>query len=209
MKITKLEHSGMIVEENGALLVCDPVEFDREIPELTMVEAVVITHGHSDHYQSTVLEKILQSNPDARVFTAVDVEIDGAEKVVHGDVRELPNFQLEFFGENHAEIVPGNYICQNIGVVINDRLINPGDSFDLPESTGENKLLLVANSAPWLRIVESMDFVRRALPKVVIPFHDALNSPFGNQVANNWLQKACDECGTSLKVLQVGESFEV
>lgn len=34
MQITKLEHSGMIVEKDGKKLVFDPVEFAETLPEL-------------------------------------------------------------------------------------------------------------------------------------------------------------------------------
>lgn len=209
MRITKLEHSGVVVEENGAFLLCDPVEIESQVLKLVNVEGIVFTHGHSDHYQPAVLQKFLQINPDMKIFTPDDMEVDGAKKVVAEMVEDLPHFHLEFFGENHAEIVPGNYICKNVGVIINDRVVNPGDSFETPDSMRNCEVLFVANSAPWLRIVESMNFIKEVMPKVVIPFHEALNSEFGNQVANNWLSKACDETGCELKVMKIGEGYEV
>lgn len=208
MKITKLEHSGIIIEENGRLLVCDPVEIEQQIPELKSVEAIVITHGHGDHYQPAVLAKILQNNPEAKIFAPEDVDIAGAEKVHGGDVRDVADFYLEFFGENHAEIVPGSFVCKNIGVIVNDRIVNPGDSFVVPENLENPEVLFVANVAPWLKIDESANYVKTVKPKVVIPFHNALNSKFGEKIVNNWLSKTCDECGVELKALGVGESFE-
>lgn len=209
MRITKLEHSGVVIEEDGAFLLCDPVEFGMKIPELTNVEGIVLTHGHSDHYQPAVLQKVLQANPGARIFTPEDMNVDGAKKVVAGDIEDLPHFHLEFVGESHAEIVPGNYICKNVGVIINDKIVDPGDSYEITENMKNRDVLLVANSAPWLRIVESMNFLKEVMPKVAIPFHDALNSDFGNQVANNWLKRACDESGCELRILNVGDSSEV
>lgn len=209
MKITKLEHSGIIVEENGALLVCDPVEIEQKIPTIQNVEAIVVTHGHGDHYQPDVIAKIMQANPEVKIFTTEDMGIDGAEKVRGGDVCDLPNFHLEFFSENHAEIIPGNYVCKNVGVVVNGKLMNPGDSFDSLRGVQNPEVLMVANTAPWLRIVESTDYIETVLPKVVIPFHNALNSEFGNKVVNNWLQKTCDKCGAELNTLNVGDSLEI
>ena len=63
MKITKLEHSGMILEKNGRKIVFDPVEFENKLPELDNVVAVVITHKHGDHLQVEKLNEIVAKNP--------------------------------------------------------------------------------------------------------------------------------------------------
>lgn len=52
------------------------------------------------------------------------------EKVEEDVVWNLGGIELRFFGHNHAAIVPGKVPCRNIGVVVNEKLVNPGDSFD-------------------------------------------------------------------------------
>lgn len=209
MELTKLEHSGLIIKNGEKRLVFDPVEFKETIPALEKVTAVVITHKHGDHLQMEVLEKILNNNPEAKIFTTSDTAplIDGAIIVRAGDIQELDGFELKFFGRDHAAIIPGQIPCENIGVVVNDRIVNPGDSFDLPDT--QANVLLVPVAAPWLKTHESMDFTEKARPKTVIPIHDALFSELGKAINGNWMKKACENIGAEYKELKSGERLSI
>ena len=67
MRITKLEHSCLIVEDGGDTLVIDPGSFTRPV-DADGVVAVVITHEHPDHWTPDQLRGILDRNPEAVVF---------------------------------------------------------------------------------------------------------------------------------------------
>jgi L-ascorbate metabolism protein UlaG (beta-lactamase superfamily) len=209
MKITKLEHSGLVVENNGALVICDPVEIVETLPALENVKAVVITHKHSDHFQPDVLAKIRASNPNAKIFTTEEnvANISGATAVVDGDIVNVEGFDLRFFGANHAAILPGVVPCQNIGVVINGTIANPGDSFDLPPEKVD--FLCVPISAPWCKVPESLDYLKSVQPKYAIAFHDAILSEFGSMISNNWLKSTSADLGVDYRVLKPGESMEI
>lgn len=209
MKITKLEHSGLVIEKDGQNLVFDPVEFTGIIPKIENVAAVVITHKHGDHFQPEILTRIINDNPGAKVFTTSDTAPLIANSVIAkaGDSYTVGNFKLDFFGKDHAAIVPGQIPCENIGVVVNDMLVNPGDSFDLPSIQG--KILFTPISAPWLKIVESMDYVEKARPQIVIPAHDAFLSELGEQISSNWVKKACETVGATYAELKPGNDLTV
>lgn len=207
MKITKLEHSGIAIEKNGEVLLCDPVEFTAKLPVFQNVVAIVITHKHSDHYQPEVVARIMAQNPGAKIFTTADAAINGATIVKSGDSAFAGSFKLDFFGKDHAAIVPGQIPCENVGVVIDDKIVNPGDSFDLPEV--KPHLLFVPIAGPWSKVCESMDFVEKALPNLVIPFHDAVLSELGSKFNNNWLGRACEDVGADLVVLGPNQSIEI
>ena len=209
MKITKLEHSGLAIEKDGETLICDPVEFTQKLPTFHNVAAIVITHKHSDHLQPEVLARILQDNPEAKVFTAVDAapSINGTIVVRNGDTYNVGEFKLDFFGKDHAAIVPGQIPCENIGVIVDDRIINPGDSFDLPNIKPE--VLLVPISAPWCKVSESVDFVEKTHPSIVIPVHDAVLSDLGKKFNGNWLNKTCESMGAKFTYLKPGDSVEL
>lgn len=211
MEFTKLEHSGCVVECNGKKVVFDPVEFTMKLPELENVVAVMITHKHGDHLQMENLERLLVKNPQARILTTADAasQIPGAEIVKNGDVVNIDSFELKFFGEDHAAIVPGQVPCQNLGVVVNDKIVNPGDSYDAPASPRNPELLLVPSVAPWSKLDEAMQYIRAVQPKMVVPVHDALLSDVGNGFYNNWLKRVCEEVGARFLPLMVGESIEV
>ena len=206
MEITKLEHSGIIIEKEGEKVIFDPVEFEETIPKLENVVAAIITHKHSDHLQIEVIRRIMNDNPGAKILTTSDAAslIDGSIIVKDGDTYEIGGFKLDFFGKDHAAIVSGQIPCENIGVVVDDGIVNPGDSLDCPNANVE--VLFAPISAPWLKIAESMDFVEKIGPNVVIPVHDALLSELGESISSNWMKKACDKVGAEYKNLGFGEN---
>ncbi|MBO7560514.1 MBL fold metallo-hydrolase [Candidatus Saccharibacteria bacterium] len=210
MEITKLEHSGIVITKAGKRIIFDPVEFEKTVPAFDNVVAVIITHKHSDHFQPAVLNRILGANPSAKVFTTSDTAplINNAIVVKAGDTYNVDGFKLDFFGKDHAAIVPGQIPCENIGVVVDDSVVNPGDSFDLPANI-EPQLLFVPTAAPWLKIVESMNYIEKAKPKMVIPIHDALLSELGETISNNWVKKACESEASEFVYLNPGESREI
>ncbi len=211
MKITKLEHSGIVLEKSGSKVVFDPVEFEKSLPNLEEVVAIIITHKHGDHLQKDQIERILRQNPTAKLFAVGDAgeDLPEAELLAADEVLEISSFTLRIFGHDHAEIVADEVPCQNIGVVVDEMLVNPGDSFDLPEMDRQIEVLLVPSAAPWCKVSEGMEYIKLAKPKMVIPVHNAVLSELGNNFNNNWLKKACDEVGAELKVLAVGESAEI
>lgn len=214
MKITKLEHSGCAVEDDGKKIICDPVQFEATLPEFTNVIAIVLTHKHPDHFQSEQISAIVDSNPGVRIFAPVDIDMNEVagrpvEKVEEGVVLDLDGMKLRFFGQDHAAIVPGKVPCRNVGVVINERFVNPGDSFDLPEMQEQIGVLFVPSAAPWCKVNEGMEYIRMAKPQMAIPVHNAVLSELGNGFNNNWLRVACEEVGAEFAPLSIGESVEI
>ncbi len=210
MKITKLEHSGLVLEKDGQKLVFDPVSYEMTLPELQNVAAIMITHRHPDHYQSERIAEIRAINPTAQILVPEDMdgEIADAKVVRPGDNLEVVGFMLQIFGGSHAEIIPGKVPCVNLGVMIDEKIVNPGDSFDLLDLNQQNEVLFVPEVAPWCKMSECMEFIRTAQPKVVIPVHDALLSPMGKNIYDNLLRVAVEEVGAEFAALSFGESIE-
>lgn len=211
MKLTKFDHSCIIVEKNGMKVVCDPVEFETSLPELDNVAAIIVTHKHGDHLQPERISAILDRSPEAQILTTADAveEFDRATAVHAGDSVNLGGFELRFFGQDHGEIVPGEVPCENIGVVIDNLIVNPGDSFDIPEDLAQPEVLLVPSVAPWCKASESMAYIEAVHPKIALPVHNALLSEFGNGVYNNWLRAACQKTGSEFAPLSSGESIDL
>lgn len=232
MKLTKLEHSGIVLEKGGEKLVFDPVEFAATLPELSGVVAIIITHLHGDHFQPEKISAILDRNPEAKIFapedaaTAIrnalgvanvtvvaggDEAFVGGDAVANGEVfaGNQEGFKLEFFGKDHASVVVGKIPCQNIGVVVDGELTNPGDSFDLLEMNGAVDVLLVPEVAPWAKISETMEFIKIAKPRLVVPVHDGLLSEMGKTIYDNLLRATCGEIGTEFAPLGIGENIEI
>ena len=68
MRLTKLEHAALLIEDSGDRLYIDPGKFTTPITESSGAVAVVITHEHDDHWTPDQLARIVQANPGVRLF---------------------------------------------------------------------------------------------------------------------------------------------
>lgn len=181
MKLTKYEHACFTVEKDGKLLVVDPGVFTHDLGSPTGVVAIVITHEHPDHFDIEKLRRIITQNPDAVIVAHASITAQVAElptrSVTTGERISVGPFGLEFFGGQHAVIHTSFPTIANLGVMIDDKLYYPGDSFALPDKPVGTLLLPV--SAPWLKVSEVLDFVSTIQAHRIIPTHDAILSDTG------------------------------
>lgn len=87
----------------------------------------------------------------------------------------------------------------NIGILINDLLYYPGDSFVLPGRPVDTLALPVA--APWLKISEAMDFLTQIRPRLAFPTHDAVLSQIGKELVDGRLNATAQEQDTTYQRL--------
>ena len=211
MKVTKQTHACLIFEQSGKKLVLDPGSYSEAQENLHDVLAIVITHAHDDHCFEAQLDRILATNPSAEIYCPSDVATRLANyqtKVVyHGDYYEIGPFSLEFFGDLHAVIHPSIPVIENRGVLINNLLYYPGDSFTQPDRKVE--MLAVPTSAPWLKMSEVMDFVQAVDHNQSMPTHNALLSEFGHALNNGRVKAITESKGGKFTYLLPGESIEL
>lgn len=212
MKITKFEHACLVVEERGKRLIIDPSGMTRDMGGVENVVAVVFTHVHFDHFAGEQVASIVARNPGAQFFGTDEVSAASPNvqiTAVHtGNVINVEPFSLQFFGEKHALVTGSKPDNQNVGVLVNGKLYYPGDSFETPGGAHPEVLALPV-SGPWLKIGESINFLRAVHPtRSCFPTHDALYSEAGQKIAENWLPDVCAELGVELKIVRPGESFE-
>jgi L-ascorbate metabolism protein UlaG (beta-lactamase superfamily) len=186
MKLTKFEHACFTVEKDGQVVVVDPGAFTMDFVVPENVVAIVVTHEHQDHFEPAKLHAIMDKNPNAKIYAHVDVTSQmqdlPAVAVDAGEVVEIGDFKLEFFGGKHALIHPSMPIAANLGVMINDSIYHPGDSFTLPNKPVD--VLALPVGAPWLKISEAIDFLNTVKPQIVFPTHDAILSEIGKGLAD-------------------------
>jgi L-ascorbate metabolism protein UlaG (beta-lactamase superfamily) len=211
MKVTKQTHACLIFEQAGKKLVLDPGAYSEPQDKLTEVIAVVITHAHDDHCYEEQLDRIIDLNPEALIYCPSDVakRLTNYNTVVvyHGDYYELGPFSLEFFGDLHAVIHPSIPVIENRGVLVNNLLYYPGDSFTMPDRKVE--MLAVPTSAPWLKMSEVMDFVTAVEHNQSMPTHNALLSEFGHNLNNGRVRAITESKGGKFNYLLPGESIEL
>jgi L-ascorbate metabolism protein UlaG (beta-lactamase superfamily) len=187
MKLTKYEHACFTVEAEGSIVVVDPGSFTTNLGTLQNVIAVIITHEHPDHFDIDTLVEISRNNPSVSIFGPSSIirlsgDLLSIKPVTHGQIIDLGPFHFEFFAGSHAVIHTDIPVIDNIGVLINDTLYYPGDSFILPGKPVD--VLALPISAPWLKLSEAIDFARSINPRIIFPTHDAPLSDIGNDLVD-------------------------
>lgn len=210
MKLTKYQHACFTLERDGQVLVVDPgtLSNDFSVPDSAVV-AIVITHEHPDHFSLDAISAIVAAHPDATLYAPGDLveqlpDTVKTQGVAAGDSVSVGPFTLEFSGGEHALIHPDTPMCANVGVLINDSVYYPGDSFAQPPKQVETLLLPIA--APWMKTAEGMDFLVGLSPKLAIPTHDAVLSDAGKLFVDNWMSKAADSVACEYRRID-GESI--
>ena len=177
----------MIGIERWICACCPPKKRSRNGPTVTSSPAVTVSTG----------------NPDAAAASDFPVET-----VQAGDEREVGPFRLRFFGGKHAEIHRSIPIIDNLGVLVNDALYYPGDSFAVPEGV-DVQVLAAPAGAPWMKIGEAMDYVVQLAPKRAFPTHEMLLSTAGKAISNARLGWAAEQGGGEYLPLEPGDTIDL
>jgi L-ascorbate metabolism protein UlaG (beta-lactamase superfamily) len=214
VRITKLAHSCLLVEERGLRILADPGGTYFTLPDdLEDIDVVLITHQHADHYDQNALEKILRRSPNARIFTNKGVGAllskantsyslleDGGRVTVEG-------VTMEAFGSRHATLLHEIPVVDNTGYLIADRLFLSGDALTVPSKQVE--ILAVPLAGPWLRLSEAVEYAGKVSPRHCFPIHEAvLREPLSSDIAR-WAQKSFEAIGTKYLIIEPGNSTEI
>ena len=212
MRITKLGHSCLLIEENNARILTDPGLFSSGHENLINIDAILITHEHPDHCDPESLFTILSKNPSAIVYTNSGVaEILKKAGIPyrlleHNQSTIVKDVNIEGFGENHAIIYPSIPVAKNTGYLIGNRIFTPGDSYTIPGKQIE--ILALPVWAPWLKISEAIDYAKQVKPKVAFPIHDSVLNTAGSTVSHKWPGQVLPEAGIEWIIIENGESKE-
>ncbi|MDA7799064.1 MBL fold metallo-hydrolase [Aquiluna sp.] len=209
MKITKYEHAFLSIELERKSVLIDPGSYSPTLPEISNVVAICLTHVHDDHSYIEHIQKLLRKNPEALVFGPPEVAEKLAnipvQRVYHGDHYEVQGFELEFYGYLHQEIHSSIPVIENVGVMVNQTLFYPGDSYTIPDSNVA--VLACPASAPWLKISDVMDFLSAVGASKVFPTHNALLSEQGHGLYNARIKEVTEKAGGDFHYLEVGQSL--
>ncbi len=211
MKITKYEHACLDIRLGDQRMVVDPGAFTTSLDDYSNIDVIIITHVHGDHFDKEKLEKIVKLNPSVKIFSTSEVAEQAPELAINtvsdGDIVEVEEFKINFYGKDHAEIDPKTPLVENFGILVNNILYYPGDSFTpCPEKF---KILAVPASGPWLRVGQTIPLIEESDCETVFPTHNALLSDIGSTITNDWLVKFSERSGKQFKYLKIGESIEI
>lgn len=198
MKLTNYEHACFTLEKEGKLLVVDPGTYTTDLGALEDVVAIVVTHEHPDHFDPNALGALIAHSPQAVIYGHEHITRQFGDTLPHqavevGTTVDVGPFNLQFLGGEHAVIYADYPTIPNLGVLVDGSLYYPGDSFALPDRPIDTLALPV--SAPWLKLSESIDFLRAVKPRLAFPTHDAILSATGKQLVDHMLSGVSEQLG--------------
>ena len=189
MRVRKFLHSCLLVEKGEDRILFDPGKFsfadDGPKPaDFTGLNAIVITHSHPDHMDDEAIKRLVEQNRDATVFGNAGIVRALGEKglmveLFESGSKQIGEFKVDAYEARHEKIVSGQ-IPPNTAYVVDDRLLNPGDSyaFSLDALIGKFNVLALPTMAPWTNELETLGFASRMNAKRVIPIHDGYVKDF-------------------------------
>lgn len=177
MEIQKLGHACLLVTtDEGNRVLLDPGTFSAGFEDLTDLSGILLTHQHADHLDLDRARPLLSANPGAVLMADPDsaVTLTGLGFTVtaaeHGEVYDVGGVRVEALGRTHAVIHADIPQIPNVGYLIADRLLHPGDALTVPERPIE--LLALPAGAPWLKSGEAIDYLRAVAPARAFPIHE-------------------------------------
>lgn len=211
MKLTKYEHACLLLEKNGKKAIIDPGAYAKSLGTPTDVVAIVVTHEHQDHLDDAAVKRIVDANPDVKILAEESLADRFKDMNYHavaaGIGMEIEPFHFEFFGGKHAEVHPNIPIVDNLGVMVDDTLYYPGDSFSAPHKPVA--VLALPTDAPWAKFRESVDFLTEIKPEWAFSTHDIFASEFGYDLIDRMVGMFGKNVGSDYRRLKIGETVEL
>jgi len=179
MQITRFGHAAVLVESADTRILIDPGSFSLDAAfELEGLDAIVVTHQHPDHIDQTRGPELIKRNPDAQLLcdpeTASMLEFGSWHEHGDGVATTVRGITVRGVGARHAVIVPELPRIANVGVLLSadgaPTVFHPGDTYEYaPEGVD---VLALPLGAPWGKVSETVDFVKRVSPTTLFPIHD-------------------------------------
>lgn len=127
MKITKLPQSCLLIETKGKKILVDPgkLKYKDEYFEMwNNADIILITHKHSDHCNTEILEKI---NKNITIYSTKEVQEANSSLKINiikeNDTIKLEDITIEVVHAKHGyqPLLKGaNEVHENVGYIIDD-----------------------------------------------------------------------------------------
>jgi L-ascorbate metabolism protein UlaG (beta-lactamase superfamily) len=210
MWLRKFGHACLLVEWGEVRVLLDPGTFAKGFEGLTGLTAVLVTHQHADHLDLDRVDDLFGRNPDALLYadaaSAATLADRGlpAKAVRGGDDLSVAGLDVRVLGEDHAVVHPDVPTIPNVGYLLADRLLHPGDALIVPSEPVQ--VLALPTAAPWLKSAESVDYLRAVSPPIAVPIHEAVLSDPHHYYG---LLRRLAPNGTEVRVIDDGERSQV
>lgn len=205
MKITKFEHSCLLVEMPAPVnrtALFDPGVMSEallDVDGLEFLDDIIISHSHVDHLSVKLISQLTAKFPAVRITAPAEV-VDLLEKEDITAISEQTD-GIAFFNSPHESGAPLFLQPEQIGVHYLDSLTHPGDSHSFKES---KNILALPVTAPWGSTVRAVNLALELKPQYVLPVHDWHWSEAARQQMYERLERIFEKNGITFIHLKPG-----
>ena len=172
MKVSKHIHSCLLVEEQGKTVLVDPGKYSYEskaldIERLSSLDAIAITHEHSDHMYIPWIKEVVAKFPNVEIITN-----SSAGKILQEQglqVNTAGNKFIKMSPLPHEKVFDTTSPVENVSVTLFGKMTSVGDSFS---SIQPADIVAFPVVAPWGSATQAMLHASKVKTKVMIPIHD-------------------------------------
>jgi len=179
--IHPINHATFVISWNGKMIYADPVGGSTRFTGLPRADLILVTHGHSDHFDSATLTAVKGSNtiilaPQA-VYSSLSTTLKAITTVLTNKattevlglrVDAVPAYNLS--NSNHPKGVGNGYVLTIGG----KRIYLSGDTEDIPELRALRDIdaAFVCMNVPYtMSVTQAASAVREARPRIVYLYH--------------------------------------
>lgn len=179
MKVTKLVHSCLLIEDGDLRTLCDPGNYSWgsgivSDAHCTNLSSVVVTHIHPDHLDENFARKIHELSPEAVWYGPADVaEALGEWGIACNQASNDSNVQ--FIKSEHANLAPWfNKQPNHTSYLLYDKVLVGGDCHTLTDGLNAEYFAGAVNGGPWGAVRGFVEMVQNMNnpPRTVLPLHD-------------------------------------
>lgn len=207
MKITKIVHACLLVETPERTALFDPGTMSPvDVDALQKLDDIIITHGHSDHFDIDLVKRLVTKFPSVHVTAPDEVIAQLRTESIPGT--SAASEGIAFFDSPHEVIRPffDADPPQEIGVHYLDTLTHPGDSHSFNETKG---VLALPVQAPWGSANDAVALGLRLKPQYIVPIHDWHWSDAARTYSYDEMEKVFGAAGITFIKPVNGEPFEL
>jgi len=227
MQITKYPQSCFLIETKNKRIIIDPGNMVKtHMPEFDInswqnIDAVLLTHKHSDHVDADLIKEIKKLNPQVRIYANAEVveilQTKGVEAnlVKKNDILNFDEIKVEVTPALHGFIYlmkGGGYPKENVGYIIDDgehRVYHTSDTIMFEHSLKADIVLVpICGHNVVLEPTSAIEFVDSDMQaNLMIPCHyENENHPLGT---DQFEQIAKKMNYTKFKILKNGETLVI
>lgn len=213
--LTPLGHSCVLLDiptETGhARILLDPGSLTPKLEPIAGLDAILVTHAHPDHFTP---EQVLSARGDSdaplygdagTVAAAMEGGLEHLVTVTPGSLH-IAGVDVSITEWQHETIYPGIPLPTDYGFFFAGQVFAPGDAFAIPDFQVD--VLLLPTGAPWMKLSETVDYLRAVAPRIAIPVHDGGLAVAHQQMHRGVMQKFAPE-GTQVLSPVLGEPISL